>query len=694
MVKNELIKLCKNKIFVSFFILVFIFYGFYLYWSLKLCSKTENNVVMAPVSYYNELVEELSAYTDEEKAKLIFERQEQLSDLLSSMLASGEYGLMEVLYHEIGAEVYNTVHYQDIISGIISNADSQLNRLDRVNYGTLERRFMESRLKNTKEVYQGLKDITPSFYPSRGMQELIDNPIADCCCIFLILLAVFQLLTAERQNELIILSRTTVRGRNVHAVVRASALGILCIIATILFMFEGVLVIGHIYPFSSFELPIQSVYPYCALKINIFEYLCLYTFLKILFYFLCMSLIYFVCCIIRAVIPIFFVIIGMGGLMLFLYLGVSETSYLAPLRTMNPIAFGRAGELLERYQCVNIFGFAVNRLPFAIVMLFFLTLFALTVTVKMYSASGEKNILAGGHSFFAGKKKWSVNLTSHELYKTFISQKLILILAAAAVISFSLKKQGVQETTLAERFYWLYSINIEGEYGSEIPAYIEKNLDEISINAMRPDVQKGESIEYEAMLEALSRMSEYAVYLSEHEGSYYIYNPGFEALTGANEAANRRNIIISMLMYAFAVACFVLTMSIDYQRGENRLIYSTSKGRWHYIRAKLLIGMLVSFILLFLFHAPQLRHILWYYGTNYIFAPAYSLPHLEWVFSGISIFACICMRYVAIYLSLCIVMVISYLVESKIKSSIVAITYMYAVIEIPLAVMLIVQLPY
>ena len=75
-------------------------------------------------------------------------------------------------------------------------------------------------------------------------------------------------------------------------------------------------------------------------------------------------------------------------------------------------------------------------------------------------------------------------------------------------------------------------------------------------------------------------------------------------------------------------------------------------------------------------------------GVDYIFAPAYSLMHLDWVWGGISIAAYIGLGYAARYLSLLVLMAFSYLVERKVKDSIVAIVCVCAVVEIPLAIML------
>ncbi|MCM1104715.1 MAG: hypothetical protein NC409_11505 [Clostridium sp.] len=392
MIKNELIKILSNRIFLLFIVLMLLLNGFYYKWSLDIHADR-----LEPTAFqYRQLVEELAPLSDREKLEVVSERLEELSGVElvlenpTDFSGSLEFSLVSKLYQEIGAELSQIADYQDRIGAIVQNVDAHLGRAGTGNDGAMERSFMESRLKKTGEVYQNLMEVKPVFYPSRGIRALVDNPVTDCCCLLILLLAVLQLVTVERQNELIILSKTTRRGRGAHGIVKAAVLGSLCLFVTVLLTVESILVIGSIYPFSSFFHPIQSVFSYCALRINILEYLCIYMIIKMLFYLLCTAVCYFVCCLLRKAIPIFLILSGVTGLLLCLYLGISETSYLAPLRTMNPIAFGQAGALLERYQCVNVFGMAVNKLFLYPCICGVLAILFFAAAVRGFAVSCEK----------------------------------------------------------------------------------------------------------------------------------------------------------------------------------------------------------------------------------------------------------------------------------------------------------------
>lgn len=707
MIKNEWIKLFRNRVFLIFFAALFVFYGFYLYWSLMLFKKS-GVVERAPVSVYQEVTKELDglSLTDEEKLEFLTERQGELEELRGMIfsaqteqpegMTAGAFDAAQLeerklAYAEAWNEVNQAVHYQEIRSGIISNADKQLRRLDRGNYGKLERRYLESSLEKTKEAYGRLAEVMPVSGHARGLEALVDNPVADFCSLFIILLAVVELVTVERQKEQTFLSKSMVRGRRVHGLVKAAVLGGLCVLVTVLLLLEGILVVGRIYPIPSPGIPVQAVYPYCPLKLSIGGFLCLYALLKLLFYFFCGACFYLVCCLLRRVIPIFLVILGGSGALLSAYLWIPETSYLAPLRNVNPVVLGQAGELLERYRCVNIFGMAVNRLVYAAALLCVGTAALLLAAVKVYAESEERSVLAERRSEYDKKKRWGVSLLGHECYKAFRSQRLLLVLAVAAAVSVPYLKTITVENgnSLEELFFRVYSSHAEGTYTDEISEYIKQKRDEVFLNMSRPEVQQRERAVYETMLLALSKMSEYEAYLSEHENSYYLNRPAYITLTGGNGAANRKQIVTNMLMYAFAIVCFVLTMSVDYQRGENRLVHSTKRGRWHYAAAKIFIGVMVSLALLALFQVPTLQRLLATDGTEYIFAPAYSLQHLSWVGASISIGGYLCMLYAVRFAGLLLVMALSYLTVRKVKSSIVAIVCVCAVVEIPLAVLLI-----
>lgn len=691
MIKNELIKILSNRIFLLFFILMLLFNGLYYKWLLDVHPDT----LEPSASEYNRLVKELAPLSDEEKLEVVTEQLAEISELGSFFAQSADFtvpvdfSLSSMLYQEIEEELIRVTGYQDQVSAIVQNADAHLGRPETGSYGPMERSFMESRLRKTREIYRGLMDVEPVFYPSRGIRAFVDNPITDCCCLFILLLAVFQLLTAERQNELIILSKTTCRGRRAHGLVKALALGILCVFVTVLLVTESILVIGSIYPFLSFMHPIQSVFSYCALRVNILGYLCVYMVIKMLFYLLCTAVFYFVCCLLRKVIPIFLILTGTTGLLLYLYLSISENSYLAPLKTMNPIAFGQAGALLERYQCVNVFGIAVNKLILYACICGGLALLFFAATIKVFAVSYEKNMVSDRHSFFERKKKWNVGLIRHECYKTFISQKIMFVLIFAGLFAWLLYTPfGWNGFSMSEVFYYRYSEAVKGAYTDEVDEFIRQNRETVYAGMMQPGLEEGQLIAYSAMLEALTWMSEYAEYLSGHENSYYIYNQGYTALTGGNGVVNRQNIMTSIVMYAFAAVCFVLTVSIDYQHGENRLIHSTVKGRRAYIGSKMLIGMLIAAVLLCMFWLPQLVGTLYLWGTDFIFAPAYSLQHLDGIWGGISIFTYLCLKYMGKYMMLLGVMVFSYLIERKVKSSVTAIVWVCAVVEIPLVVIL------
>ncbi len=698
MVKNEWIKLCGNRTLLLFMILMLLFNGLYYKWSLDVHADIQNQEPSA--SAYRQFTGELLTLSasDEEKLRFVSDSLTEMSEIMERQLRSemgmihnndAESHLLSALYQEIEDELSRVTGYRDQIDTILQNVDVQMRRLEFGNYGALERHFLESRLTKTREIYGGLADVEPVFYPSRGIRALVDDPVTDCCCLFILLFAVFQLLTAERQNELIILSKTTRRGRGAHGTAKAAALSILCVTVTVVMITESVLVIGSIYPFASLMHPAQSVFTYCALRISLLGYLCIYTLIKMLFYLMCTAVFYVICCLFRKVVFVFFMLAGTVGLTVFLYLSISEVSWLAPLKTMNPIAFGQAGALLERFQCANVFGLAVNKLVLYPCLCAALALAFFAAGIRAFAQAYEKHAVSDRFSFLEKKKKGHVGILRHECYKALVAQRILIVLAVAGIFAYALNTPfGEKRMSLSELFYNQYSEEVKGAYTDKTDEFIRQNQEIVTAWMREPGVEEWQQITYRAMSEALTQMSQYTQYLAAHENSYYIYNEGFTAVTGGNEGVNRQNIMVSMVLYAFAAVCFVLTMSIDDQHGENRLIHSTVKGRNAYIRSKVLVGMLIAAVLFGMFWLPPLKGTLRIWGTEFMFAPAYSLQHLNGVWGGISIFAYICLWYLGKYMMLLIIMIVSYLIEHRVKSSVAAIVWVCAIVEIPLVVML------
>ncbi len=675
MIKNEFIKLVTNKVFGIFLVLMLLGNAAYLYWSMVL----HTNIQTAAPEEYNRLAEELSVLDDKEKQQLISQRLEHLTDRMEEEWTSIAFIAEINLYKELSEDLEEVISYQETTAAILSNADRQMERAQ-------EDSYTYRLCRKTKQAYSKLLAVSPAFYPKRGLEYLLGNRVMDCCVLFFLLIAVCMITMAERQKQLSILARTTVYGQKRHNYVKAAVLGLVCVFAALLFSLESFFIIHWIYPFQSLSVPVQSVYAYCPLKVSIFTFLVICLLLKIMFYLSCVSIFSLIGYLCRRTVAAFMIILSLLGAFAVLYVSIPSTSYLAFINRLNPIRFSMVAELLSRYQCVNIFGYALNLTAFYVLLWIVLIILFTYFGAKVFHRQEEKETVSEIN--FHCRRSFPYHACSflHECYKVFVAQKVLLLLGLAAVAAYFIYVPvNDQVASFVELMYNHYSEGIEGKYTDDIRSYISANIETLDQNAAESGAK--EKDRYGTAKEALQEMDSYAQYLSGLENSYFINNKGFLILTGENYQANRRHIVSCMIMFAFAAVCFIQALSIDYQNGEIRIVQSTYGGRKRYRKEKLLTGCLVILALLLIFWLPELLNIVQAFGTEHIFAPAYSLQHLSGLWKGISVFHVICFSYIAILCMLAVIMVICYFVEKKIKNGMLSIIFMCAVIELPMIVL-------
>lgn len=679
MLKNEWMKLVTNKIFIFFFVLMLTANGVYLVWIL---GNPTTLGWFTPADDYNAYAAGLSAYPDAEKYEITQRRIEENEEKLFAGEVSFELFDENSLYREFLDELKGTVKYSAMVSALVKNADSYKEDCKPGTYSYRE-------YAKIGETYRNLIDVPVSYYPKRGPELLFHNPVFDCCNLFLLLVSVLLLTTAERQKGLSILGKSTKNGRLLHCVVKGAVTAGTSLVFLLLLFVENYLMIDSVYPFAPMSAAVQSLYPYCPYRVSIFGFTVLYLLLKYCFYLLCMAFFYLLCFGFRKTGIIFGALLAVAGLGAFLHTAVSDTSYLSFVNAVNPVRFSMTENFLSRLRLVNFFGMAADRtLLYVICWLLFALLFFLAGTF-LYAEQEEKESVGRKVSlsvFF--KYRGGVHAFSHECYKAFITQKLLLVLLLSAGLSWFL---FVPETgkyySVSDALYHKYSEQVEGKYDGKALAYSREKLDGIR-DFIREDPSKKE--DYQNVQRAYEQMERYAVYLSDKEGSYYVNNDGLVTLSGGNPVANRRYLVSLMVMFAVAAYCFVQLFEIDYEKGEVRLLKATPLGQKKYLLYKSIIGALTVLALMLLFLLPELISVGKVYGFRYLNVPAYSLTHLVRFGKNISVLGVISLKYFATALAMFFIYGLAYLVEKKAKNGMVSVIILCAVVEIPLLVMLVV----
>jgi hypothetical protein len=671
MIKNEWIKVVSNRTFWIFLVLLLCVNGIGLYWSLVV--STQNSDV--PSNVYQSFSESLESYSDEEKLEIVNKKMEDIeaaieeewaSDVLSTEIAS--YVHERNLYAEIQEDLSAVEGYHAKIETLLASADRQMDK--------------NKSAKKVAKAYRDLADISVSYVPRRGFESYVDNPITDLCVLCGILFNILFIVVAERQKELSILSKTTVNGRKAHGCVKLVTLGMATVLVAVLLHTESFLLISRIYPMGNLHAAIQSLYPLCYWKLTVQQFLMLYFAGKVLCYFFAVVCFFLICVMFRRTIAILMDLALVGTVIGLVYRNIAPTSYLGILYQMNPITISQVGSSFSRLQFMELFGNPIDQNVIYLGAIVIFGIIIVAVSLQLYQQQEEKDSRASHKFQWESRLSRHTHTFFHEGYKVLWAQRIIVLILLAGVLS-ALTYEPVSGNVddIVEFLYNRYSEGFEGRFDDSIPEQINQLYEDVSAKSAE-DMEN--PYHYDNALKALEELQSYAAYLDEKEGSYFINNKGFLILTGGDAQAQKRQLAVFMMMLAFALVILHLSVAIDYQNGEIAVVRATVGGRKHYWKYKHLIGGLILIVLAAFFWVPEAVNLWRTFGVEYLHAPAYSLQHLAHVGKQISILGYIVWRYLKGILILIVGMEVSFWLETRIRSSILAIIFSMVLMEIPL----------
>lgn len=311
------------------------------------------------------------------------------------------------------------------------------------------------------------------------------------------------------------------------------------------------------------------------------------------------------------------------------------------------------GSLFTRYRALNLFGIAVDSLPFYAILLlltgaFLGTLFCLVGNRQ--TSFGERmrraeNLLLEKTDAVRKKvlnRKRPRRVRRHGLYvyelkKIFVSSKLILlvILLLSTKIYFCIEND--RQNDPYEREYYRLCTELGGELTDEKSAYITTGLAQCEAilsryEEMKAQVQNGliTSEEYNEYLQklyaaevrqsAFLRLDEQRRHIESlraaEKEAKIIYDSGWRALFGAKP---------DLYLYALILLLFAGIYPFEYKGGMDRLLPSVKHGGYTLDRTKFLTAATVSALLFLIFTATDLAFIIRQYPLEMLSAPSLSV---------------------------------------------------------------------
>lgn len=311
------------------------------------------------------------------------------------------------------------------------------------------------------------------------------------------------------------------------------------------------------------------------------------------------------------------------------------------------------GGIFTRYRALNLFGIAVDSLPFYAILLlltsaFLGTLFCLVGNRQ--TSFGERmrraeNMLLEKTDAVRKKvlnRKRPRRVRRHGLYvyelkKIFVSSKLILlvILLLGAKVYFCFEND--RQNDPYEREYYRLCTELGGELTDEKSAYISSGLAECKAilsqyEEMKDQMQSGliTSEKYNEYIQklyaaevrqsAFLRLEEQKRHIEslrdEGKDAEIIYDSGWKTLFGAGP---------DLYLYALILLLFAGIYPFEYKGGMDRLLPSVKHGGYTLDRTKFLTAATVSALLFLIFTATDLAFIIRQYPLEMLSAPSLSV---------------------------------------------------------------------
>lgn len=597
-----------------------------------------------------------------------------------------------VLVTDIYAEVAGCYEYEEYLKGI----DEQAAQLAAVSLFADPDSFSYKNIVKTPQAFSHLKGSYLQAGPSKGIATATGFLATDLIALLMILAVVVTIVTREKEQNQLLLTRTTCKGRTGLGVVKLLTCFTAALFAELLLYAVNFAVAFQSYGVGNLNRQLQSVYAFRGsnLGITVLEYLVLFLLVKLVVYCTLAAVMFLITVCFDKAVQVYIALAAVMGAEATLYASISGTSYLCLLKYINLVAYTDVRNLLTVYQNRNLFGQPVNAVPVFAVTISVLFLVCTAAAVMVFSKRGVvRNV---GSWLKRIRPRWFSGRTDklffHECYKILIGGKvfwILLLFGAARWFFYTPMSEGF--ASVDDIYYKHYMLELEGVYNQASQAYLEEEEARYAqIMEEMAEMLEGAGddnwyvlMKYQEKLapqKAFYLVQAHAEYL-KRSGGEFVYDLGYQLLTG-HERAGNMDIQLALLAAVMIVCCTVYVYTVEYQNGMNGLIRTTLYGRKRTFLYKLLISVTVVTVVYAITYGPYFFNVFVTYGSRGLAAPACSMEHLEgW---SISIGQYLILISVMRYGGLLLAMLLMFWLSAKLKSGILAMLTGAALLVLPL----------
>ncbi|HZK34716.1 MAG TPA: hypothetical protein VFD33_05340 [Bacillota bacterium] len=558
-------------------------------------------------------------------------------------------------------------------------------------------------IQKSLAAYRRLKDITPTYDISSGLTPAINNQMADIFALVSLLMAVAVLIIEEKEKGLSQILRCTKQGGGMLAYAKLGAVFVWCLFIGLLF-FGGNLAAGALrFGLGDLSRPIQSVEGFlgCTLKVTVLEYLIVHFASKVLSFFVIGAL--FSLLFTLAVNPVFAYGTAVGTLAVeyILYATIPHASILSPIKYINLAAFLQTGTFLHTFRSMNMLSFPLGLVQTSII--FMLVISGLFMVITARWATGQKNkiwstyelppILTRLNPFKGG----SVKLAFHELYKTFISNKALLVILLLCILQYSSYTSYIREYIEDDEYYKKYAEQIQGPVTEETYVFLEEEqnrFDELYLAMVDIDdkYSAGEISEVALTMaymsiqnslgpiNAFERLKSEVDYIEkENPKAQIVYDGGYNQLFAGRGQDNDMNAVLLTVLFL----TFMISMLYGSNKASDLVVSSTKHGGGKLFAVRTTLSVLIALIVFALANLPLFMNIVKAYGINNLSAPIQSIGLLRDIKMEMSLLGYIILVYGTRLFFTILVSLIMLIVSRLIKNTMAVFAVNLAVFVVP-----------
>ncbi len=484
--------------------------------------------------------------------------------------------------------------------------------------------FAYRNIVRTPSAYDAVRSVQPIFAPSDGVLLAVENTASDILLLFIIFAAVTAIFYKDRECGIVGLVKPLRYGRARLALAKTAAVFTACLVCGGVFFLLNLFIGSARFGLGDLSRPVQSLKGFlgCNLRISVGQLLALVFAYK--------TVAMFVCALIAQSLFIrlknttaYFILLLAGGIETALYLIISETSVLSPLKQINLAAFVNSAHLFKTYANINLFGYPINLLVTTTCVTLLLIAALVFLTVKLYENISISEIKKTRRRRI--KIKPPKRLFAYSVHKLFILHKGLPILLAVLAFSVYSEYNYVRPYSSSDNYYRAYAAEAyEKTDSAAVYGYMISAGEELTKEYNAAASGSFSDNEYWSKRQGFMKLVNQfntAVKVSggKQLSKFMYYTTGWEELFGVNGfKTDYRLGLVVMLGICVSISPLI---AYDNRARIGFLLYTTKAGKRAYFEHNAMIAAIFTLLICLAVYVPHYVEMILTYGSQGLLEP-------------------------------------------------------------------------